>query len=156
MNYYTIKGYNANKFYHLNLNPDLYYDWEDVKKRAEQSMLDINDDKIRDEIESNISQFQEIIDARHRREKSLKHEFNKKNIKFILHSYLTRNFIMYGRKKLSDVVSIMHRMKILFEKCDISNQWEKYKILSGRQIYSFEEKDEYFKKIYLEHLKTKQ
>ena len=81
MNYYTLKGKNANIFFRLDLDRDKYFDWDYVKNHAEEKMLELND-KDRDEIESNISTFQEIIDQRKRREKILINEFNKKNIKY--------------------------------------------------------------------------
>lgn len=155
MNYYTVKGCNANKFFKLDLHPDLYYDWDDVKKRADGRMKDEYDDKERDEIEGNVSNFQEVIDGRRRRENVLKEELKKKNIKFIPHSYVIRNYIMYNRRKFKEVVDIMKQMNILFEKCDIVNKWEKHKVSEGKQIYSFDEKDEYYKKTYLEYLKNK-
>jgi len=153
MNYYTLKGVNANKFFKLNLKDESYFDWEYVKNKAVEIMNNINDDKERDEIESNISSFQEIIDARKRREKSLKNEFDKKNIKFINHSYIVRNHIMYGKKTTADVVRIMYMMKILFEKCNILNRWEEHKVKIGNQVYSFKEKDDFYKKTYDEFIK---
>jgi len=153
MNYYTLKGDNANKFFKLNLNPDLYYDWDDVKKRAELQMTEEKDDKSRDEIEGNLSFFQEIIDGRHRREKILRNEFKKKNINFIPHSYYVRNYIMYNKNTSKYVFEKMYMMKILFEECDIKNKWEDHKILASKQIYSFEEKDNYYYEKYKEFIK---
>ena len=152
MNYYTLKGKNANIFFRLDLDRDKYFDWDYVKNHAEEKMLELND-KDRDEIESNISTFQEIIDQRKRREKILINEFNKKNIKYIKHSYIVRNHIMYGKKTAEKVVKIMYIMKILFEKCDILNRWEEYKIKTNNQIYTFEEKDKYYMDTYKEFIK---
>jgi len=148
MNYYTLKGSNANNFFKIDLHPDKYYDWDDVKKRAVANMEDIIDDKDRDEIESNVTLFQEIIDGRRRREKKIKDKFKQKDIKFIPHSYYTRNYIMYNRNDFDDVVKKMYIMKVLFENCDILNKWEDYKVKTNKQIYSFEEKDKFYKDTY--------
>lgn len=152
MNYYTLKGSNANKFFQLSLNPDNYYEWDDVKKRAELQLSEVLDDKERDEIESNISSFQEIIDGRRRREKILRNLFEEKNINFLPHSYLVRNHIMYNRKCSNTIVRYMYMMKILFEKCDILNKWEDFKVKQKNQLYSFEEKDNFYEKTYKEFI----
>jgi len=150
MNYYTLKGCNANNFFKINLHPDRYYDWDDVKKRAELRIDEERDDKVKNDIEGNICNFQEIIDGRRRREKIIRELFKKKNIKFIENSYVTRNHIMYNRKTSNEVVRIMYRMKILFEHCDIINKWEENKVEEEKQFYTFEEKDNFYEKIYNE------
>ena len=43
MNYYTLKGANANKFFKLNLKDESYFDWEYVKNKAVEIMNNIND-----------------------------------------------------------------------------------------------------------------
>lgn len=151
MNYYTLKGSNANNFFKLSLDNDKYYDWDYVKRIAEEKMISL-DDKECDEIEGNITSFQEIIDQRKRREKIIKNEFNKNKIKFIPHSYIVRNHIMYGKKTTENVVKMMYMMKILFEKCEILDRWEDYKIRNGNQIYTFEEKDKFYKDTYNEFI----
>ena len=60
---------------------------------------------------------------------------------------------MYGKKTTADVVRIMYMMKILFEKCNILNRWEEYKVEKGNQVYSFKEKDDFYKKTYDEFIK---
>ena len=152
MNYYTLSGKNANHFFRLDLLENKYFDWEYVKSLAEDKMIELMD-KDRDEIESNISTFQEIIDQRKRREKNLINEFNKKNIKFIKHSYIVKNHIMYGRKTTENVVKIMYMMKILFEKCNILDRWEEYKIKNREQIYTYEEKDRFYRQTYKDFIK---
>ena len=39
-------------------------------------------------------------------------------------------------------------MNYLFEKCDIRRKWEEYKVQMGNQIYTFEEKDRFYKREY--------
>jgi len=146
MNYYSLSGKNSNKFFRLNLQENKYYDWELVKKMAiEKNFVD---PKEKDIVNENINNFQKIIDERRRREKNIKELLLKHNINFIGHSYVIRRHIMYNKGSTQNVIHIMNMMKILFERCDIMNKWEEYKIKENNQIYTFEEKDRFYKKIY--------
>ena len=148
MDYYTLSGKNVNKFFKLNKMEDRYYRWDDIFILARVKLETEKDEGCKEELRSAITIFNGIIDNRKTRENKLKIEFNKYGIKFIPHSYIVRNYIMYGRNKLKDVVKIMYMMKILFEKYDIIDKWEKYKIDEMRQVYTFEEKDNFYKNEY--------
>jgi len=153
MDFYTLKGKNANNFFKLSLNPNKYYRWSDVKEMGINRVKEFFTDVEKEEIIKNIFSFQEIIDARKRREVGLRAKFNDYKIKFIPESYLIRNYIMYGRKKEREVLKEMYKMKILFEKCDITNQWEKYKVDTKQQLYTFEEKDKFYDDTYNKYVK---
>ena len=92
-----------------------------------------------------------IIDGRKIREFLLKKELEKKDIQFIKHSYLVRNFVMYGKGKISEIVQKLEMMKVLFEKCDIKKKWDAHKVSGGKSIYTFEEKDKFYEDTYKEY-----
>lgn len=154
MNYYTISGINANKHFGLNLIEQKYYDWDEIKRMAEDIYNNEFDFEKRDFYHKNILNFQEIIDGRKRREKNIKEHLNKKKIKFIPHSYLIRNYIMYNKNNIKFIEKNLYMMKILFEKCDIINKWEEYKINCGCQVYSFQEKDKFYEEIFNNFIKN--
>jgi len=150
MNYYTVSGVNINKFFNLGFNERKYYDWDEVRGKV----LEMEGGYGWDELEKNLVNFQEVIDGRKRRERQLKSEFDKYGIKFIPHSYLIRNYVMYGRRTKKEVVRRMYMMKILYEKCDILDKWEKNKVEKGQQVYTFEEKDKFYEDYYKEFVKN--
>jgi hypothetical protein len=141
MDFYTLKGENANKFFKLNLNPGKYYSWDDVRL-----LLDLDDS----EVKSSCEFFDGIIMNRKFREAIIKDKLQKYNIKYIPHSYLIRNYVMYGRKTVDYIVKNLYMMKILHEQCDILNKWESYKIRMEQNVYSFEEKDKFYEDSYNE------
>ena len=136
IDFYSVKGSNVNRIFNLNLIDHQYYNWDDVK-------LKIGEDK-REEVEK----FDLVIVGRKSRLERLKGALEVRGIKFIPHSYLVRNYVMYGRKTCWEVVKMLYMMKVLFEKCDIKAKWERHKINNGQQIYSFEEKDNFYKECY--------
>lgn len=150
MNYYTVSGVNINKFFNLGFNERKYYDWDEVRGKV----LEMEGGYGWDELEKNLVNFQEVIDGRKRRERQLKSEFDKYGIKFIPHSYLIRNYVMYGRRTQKEVVRRMYMMKILYEKCDILDKWEKNKVEKWQQVYTFEEKDKFYEDYYKEFVKN--
>lgn len=157
INYYTVSGRNANIYFDLNLNVYSYYSWDEIKLLGENKFNEYrnNGDNVQaDKYHKNLSTFQWVIDSRKKRESDVRREMKNRDIKFIPHSYLVRNYIMYGIGKLDDVVSKMYMMKILFEKCDIVNKWEKYKIDNGQQIYTYDEKDSFYEKQYINYLES--
>jgi len=153
MDFYTIKGSNANKFFKLKLSSSKYYKWSEVVELANQIYETLPQNE-KEEYKKSIKNYQNIIDGRVQRELQLRARFNDYKIKFIPHSYFIRNYIMYNRGSINDVVQKMYMMKILFEDCDIINKWEKYKVKKSQQIYTFDEKEKFYEDIYKEYMKS--
>jgi len=153
MDFYTLKGRNANKFFSLELEPSKYYNWAEVKELAKKKRDELYSKTDEDQMTENIERFQEIIDARKRRELKIRSRFNDYKIQFIPNSFYVRNHIMYGKKTTEEVLRKMYMMKILFENCDIKNKWEKNKVTKGQQIYTFEEKDLFYETTYTEFMR---
>jgi len=146
IDFFSVKGSNVNKKFNLNKVDNFYYNWEDVKKEVIEKFE--NDESKMEEVDK----FDLVIVGRKSRLERLKRKLEERNIKLIEHSYLVRNYVMYARKSLDEVVRTLYMMKILFEKCDIKVKWERYKCEKGKQIYSFEEKDKFYEAMYEKYI----
>jgi len=154
IDYYTVKGINANKHLKLNLIETKFYNWSDIKDLIKDRLEDETDTEIIKIVRNNAALFEDIVSKRRKRENEVKRAFKEKNIDFIPHSFLVRNYIMYGRRDLNYIVDTMYRMKILFENCDIKKQWEQHKINGNKQIYTFQDKDNFYETIFTDYVKA--
>ena len=129
-----MKGEIINRHFGLGLEDDTYYRWDAVVDKVED-----NEKK---------RSFDDVMKWRGEREKYLKRELERLGVPFRTHSYKVRHYVMYGRGLLNHVVREMVKMNYLFEKCDIRRKWEEYKVTRGKQIYTFEEKDQFYEREY--------
>ena len=134
IDFYTVKGEIINRHFGLGLEDDTYYRWDAVVDKVED-----NEKK---------RSFDDVMKWRGEREKYLKRELERLGVPFRTHSYKVRHYVMYGRGLLNHVVREMVKMNYLFEKCDIRRKWEEYKVTRGKQIYTFEEKDQFYEREY--------
>ena len=134
IDFYTVKGEIINRHFGLGLDDDTYYRWDAVVDKVED-----NEKK---------RSFDDVMKWRGEREKYLKRELERLGVPFRTHSYKVRHYVMYGRGLLNHVVREMVKMNYLFEKCDIRRKWEEYKVTRGKQIYTFEEKDQFYEREY--------
>ena len=134
IDFYTVKGEVINRYFGVGLDDDKYYRWEDVVGKVEDS--------------EKKKSFDDVMKWRGEREKCLRRELERLGVPFMAHSYKVRHYVMYGRGLLNHVVREMVKMNYLFEKCDIRRKWEEYKVERGKQIYTFEEKDQFYEKEY--------
>lgn len=132
IDFYTVKGEILNRHFQLGLDDDVYYRWENVVDKVEDS--------------EKKKSFDDVMKWRREREKCLRRELERLGVPFLTHSYKVRHYVMYGRGLLNHVVREMVKMHYLFEKCDIRRKWEEYKVTRGKQIYTFEEKDRFYDK----------
>ena len=145
IDFYSFKGKNVNSHLGLNVVDNQYYSWEEVKQLYDQLP-----EERRESLKQEIVKMEMIVDGRKIREFMLKTELKKKEVELIKHSYLVRNFVMYSRGNLQEIVNKMTMMKTLFEKCNIKEKWENHKV-GGKSIYTFEEKDKFYEKVYEEY-----
>jgi len=134
IDFYTVKGEILNRHFQLGLDDNKYYRWDNVVDKVE-----VNEKK---------KSFDDVMKWRGEREKCLRRELERLGVPFLAYSYKVRHYIMYGRGLLNHVVREMVKMHYLFEKCDIRTKWEEYKVTRGKQIYTFEEKDQFYEKEY--------
>ena len=134
IDFYTVKGEIINQHFKLGLDDDAYYRWDAVVDKVED-----NEKK---------KSFDDVMKWRGEREKYLRRELERLGVPFRTHSYKVRHYVMYGRGLLNHVVREMVKMNYLFEKCDIQRKWEEYKVTRGKQIYTFEEKDQFYEREY--------
>ena len=134
IDFYTVKGAIINRYFKVGLEDDTYYRWQDVVEKVEDNETKKN--------------FDDVMKWRGEREKCLRQELERLGVPFLEHSYKVRHYVMYGRGLLNQVVREMVKMHYLFEKCDIRTKWEEYKVASGKQIYTFEEKDRFYEREY--------
>ena len=134
IDFYTVKGAIINQYFNMGLDDDVYYRWDSVVEKVEDS--------------EKKKSFDDVMKWRGEREKCLRRELEHLGIPFREHSYKVRHYIMYGRDLLNNVVQEMVKMNYLFEKCDIKMKWEEYKVEQGKQIYTFNEKDRFYEKEY--------
>ena len=141
IDFYTVKGGIINKYFQVGLDDDTYYQWNDIAGKVEDSIR-CEEDKEKKK------SFDDVMKWRGEREKCLRRELERLGVPFMAHSYKVRHYVMYGRGLLNHVVREMVKMNYLFEKCDIRRKWEEYKVERGKQIYTFEEKDQFYEKEY--------
>ena len=141
IDFYTVKGGIINKYFQVGLDDDTYYQWNDIAGKVEDSIR-CEEDKEKKK------SFDDVMKWRGEREKCLRRELERLSVPFLTHSYKVRHYVMYGRGLLNHVVREIVKMHYLFEKCDIRRKWEEYKVERGKQIYTFEEKDQFYEKEY--------
>jgi hypothetical protein len=141
IDFYTVKGGIINRYFQVGLDDDTYYQWNDIAGKVEDSIR-CEEDKEKKK------SFDDVMKWRGEREKCLRRELERLSVPFLAHSYKVRHYVMYGRGLLNHVVREMVKMHYLFEKCDIRRKWEEYKVERGKQIYTFEEKDQFYEKEY--------
>ena len=134
IDFYTVKGEVINRYFGVGLDDDKYYRWEDVVGKVEDS--------------EKKKSFDDVMKWRGEREKCLRRELERLGVPFLAHSYKVRHYVMYGRDLLNNVIRDIVKMHYLFERCDIRRKWEEYKVTRGKQIYTFEEKDQFYEKEY--------
>jgi len=147
IDFFSVRGRDVNRIFGLNLLESSYYNWDEVKLRVNEMEGGV-DEKKRGEME----RFDLVMVGRRSRLERVKGRLEEREIKFLPHSYLLRQYVMYGRGALDDVVRVLYRMKILFERCDIRAKWEGYKVSNGSQMYSFEEKDKFYEGEYNKYI----
>jgi hypothetical protein len=148
IDFYTVKGININKYFELGLDDDVYYNWDSIIEKIEDSIGCEEDNTKREEMEEKKRSFENVMKWRSEREKCLRRELERLGVPFLAHSYKVRHYVMFGRGLLNHIVREIVKMHYLFEKCDIRRKWEEYKIMRGKQIYTFEEKDRFYEKEY--------
>ena len=141
IDFYTVKGGIINRYFQVGLDDDTYYQWNEIEGKVEDSIR-CEEDKEKKK------SFDDVMKWRGEREKCLRRELERLGVPFLAHSYKVRHYVMYGRGLLNHVVREMVKMHYLFEKCDIRRKWEEYKVERGKQIYTFEEKDQFYEKEY--------
>ena len=141
IDFYTVKGGIINRYFQVGLDDDTYYQWNEIEGKVEDSIR-CEEDKEKKK------SFDDVMKWRGEREKCLRRELERLSVPFLAHSYKVRHYVMYGRGLLNHVVREMVKMHYLFEKCDIRRKWEEYKVERGKQIYTFEEKDQFYEKEY--------
>ena len=147
IDFYTISHVNANKYYFLNKPPG-YYNYYDIVDESHEVYNDDEEKKML--INQSQLEFDLIMNSRLRREKEIRSQFTKYNIKFIPHSFIIRNYIMYNKYPKEYVLSMIYRMKILFEYCNIKDKWEEYKSKVGNKFFTMETKDNFYNFMYKE------
>ena len=148
IDFYTIKGVNLNRYFELGLDDDTYYRWYDIVDKVEDKIGCEEDELMKTEWKDRKMNFDNVMKWRGERENYLRRELERLGIPFLEHSYKVRHYVMYGRNLLNHVVREILKMNYLFEKCDIRRKWEEYKVQMGNQIYTFEEKDRFYKREY--------
>jgi hypothetical protein len=148
IDFYTVKGANINRYFEVGLDEDIYYRWDAVVEKVEDSIGCEEDKAKKLELEEKKKSFDDVMKWRGEREKRLRRELERMSVPFLAHSYKVRHYVMYGRGLLNQVVRDIVKMHYLFEKCDIKKKWEEYKVERGKQIYTFEEKDQFYEKEY--------
>ena len=138
INFFSVKGSNVNRIFNLGLSDNMYYSWDEIKEKVKDN----------EQFKTIVENFDLVIVGRRSRLERLKKRLEERGIAFIPHSYLVRNYVMYGRKSCEEVVKTLYMMKVLFEKCNIRQKWEKYKMDNGQQIYSYDEKDQFYETEY--------
>ena len=149
INYYSISGENLRRYYYLEKG-DGYYDFElSVREAEELNSEDIDKLSI---IRLNKAKYMAILRLRRSRENILRRELSRLGVRFIGHSYLTVQYIMYGRYDLQYVVNTLYKMKILFENLGIEERWSRYKLDSNRIFFSMEDKDKFYDEVYYNNM----
>lgn len=148
IDFYTVKGEIINRYFQVGLDEDIYYRWDAVVEKVEDSIGCEEDKAKKLELEEKKKSFEDVMKWRGEREKRLRRELEHMSVPFLVHSYKVRHYVMYGRGLLNQVVRDIVKMHYLFEKCDIKRKWEEYKVERGKQIYTFEEKDQFYEKEY--------
>jgi hypothetical protein len=148
IDFYTVKGGIINQYFKVGLDDDTYYRWENVVEKVEDSIECEEDKAKKAELEEKKKNFDDVMKWRGEREKCLRRELERLSVPFLAHSYKVRHYVMYGRGLLNQVVREIVKMHYLFEKCDIKTKWEEYKVTRGKQIYTFDEKDQFYEKEY--------
>ena len=148
IDFYTVKGEILNRYFKLNLDDDKYYRWDTVVGEVDLKIEGENDRLKKEEFEEKKRSFDDVMKWRGEREKCLKRELECLGVPFRAHSYKVRHYVMFGRDLLNHVVREMVKMHYLFEKCDIMRKWEEYKVTRDKQIYTFEEKDQFYEREY--------
>lgn len=148
IDFYTVKGEIINRHFELGLYDGQYYRWEDVVGMVDVKIEGENDGLKKAEFEEKKRSFDDVMKWRGEREKCLRRELEQLGVPFRAHSYKARHYVMFGRNILNNVVREMVKMHYLFEKCDITTKWEEYKVQTGKQIYTFFEKDKFYEREY--------
>lgn len=148
IDFYTVKGEIINKYFELALDDDKYHNWDLIVEKVEDIIGCEEDNLKKTELKGKKQSFDDVMKWRGEREKCLRRELERLGVPFLAHSYKVRHYVMYGRGLLNHVVREVVKMHYLFEKCDIRRKWEEYKVTRGNQIYTFEEKDQFYENEY--------
>jgi len=148
IDFYTVKGEIINQYFKVGLDDDTYYRWDAVVEKVSDYIDSEDDDAKKAELLEKKKSFDDVMKWRGEREKYLRRELERLDVLFMAHSYKVRHYVMYGRGLLNHVVQEIVKMHYLFEKCDIRMKWEEYKVARGKQIYTFDEKDQFYEREY--------